>query len=82
VNAEANAAASLAAISERLFHDFGAQVGLPEIVAVVRQCRGELDIVPPAAVPELVERLARERLRLHTGDLESAHRCAEPGAAR
>jgi hypothetical protein len=82
VNAENDACASLAPISERLFHDFGAQVGLSDIVAIVRQCRGELDIVPAGAVPELVERLARERLRLRRGELELPSRSVEPRAAR
>ena len=82
VNAEDDACASLAAISERLFHDFGAHFGLSDIVAIVRQCRGELDIVPAAAVPELVERLARQRLRLRSGELEPPSRSVEPRAAR
>jgi hypothetical protein len=82
MNAENDASASLAPIDERLFHEFGAHVGLSEIMAIVRQCRGELDIVPAAAVPELVERLARQRLRLRSEELEPPSRSVEPRAAR
>ncbi|MDD7939560.1 hypothetical protein PHK61_14145 [Actinomycetospora lutea] len=33
------------------------------VSATVVRCRRELDGVPPGALPELLERLARERLR-------------------
>lgn len=56
----------LAPISERLFEEFGSAVSLPEILAVLRQCRQELDTAPTAALPELCERLARERLQVST----------------
>jgi hypothetical protein len=82
VKYEDDGAASLAAISERLFQDFGAHVGLSEIVTVVRQCRGELDIVPAGAVPELVERLARQRLHFRNVELEPASRSVAPKATR
>jgi len=35
---------------------------LPVIAAVVRQCRDDLAGSPPGALPELVQRLARQRL--------------------
>jgi len=35
---------------------------LPVITAVVRQCRTDLDGVPSGAIPELLERLASQRL--------------------
>jgi hypothetical protein len=41
------------------------------VVAAVRRCRRELDIVSGPAMPEMVERLARERLRA----LEQGERC-------
>lgn len=49
---------------ERLFADFEAHHSLEAILAVARQCRAELDGSgpPTAALPELVERLARQRL--------------------
>ncbi|GAA4880412.1 hypothetical protein [Actinomycetospora straminea] len=33
------------------------------VSATVLRCRRELDAVPPGALPELLERLARQRLR-------------------
>jgi hypothetical protein len=36
----------------------------PAIVLVVRTCREELSGSPDGALPELVERLARQRLRV------------------
>lgn len=47
---------------ERLFAEFESRRPLPEIVEVVRQCREQLCCAPEAALPELVERLARQRL--------------------
>ena len=48
---------------ERLFTEFGSRVSLPVITGVVRECRGQLSCSPEAAMPELLERLARQRLR-------------------
>ena len=39
----------------------------PCISVVVRTCREELRGSPTDALPELVERLARQRLRVHLG---------------
>ena len=50
-------------VVEALFRDFEDQQPLTEILTVARQCRDDLRGSPPAALPELVERLARERLR-------------------
>lgn len=36
------------------------------VSATVLRCRRELDAVPPGALPELLERLARQRLRSTT----------------
>jgi hypothetical protein len=80
VNSDHDASASLAGISERLFYDFSTYLGLSEIVTVVRRCRAELDIAPAEALPELVDRLARERLRHEIRELELASRSVGPGA--
>jgi hypothetical protein len=53
---------SLAEVTERLFAAFEPRLPLTTIVAVVRACRQELDTAPGPALPELVERLARQRL--------------------
>ena len=76
-----DASTSLAETSERLFNEFGADIGLAEIMAVVRQCRRELDIAPKASVPELVERLARTRLPI-AAEAVAAARPAESAATR
>lgn len=54
---------SLADVIERLFREFKDQFSLIEVVAVVRECRTQLCCSPPQALPELVDRLARQRLR-------------------
>jgi hypothetical protein len=48
----------LAHVVERLLADFDSQLAPPVVAAVVKRCRIELDVVPRAALPELVERLA------------------------
>ncbi len=48
---------------ERLKEEFP-EVGPRSIVLVVRTCREELRGSPHGALPELVERLARQRLRV------------------
>jgi hypothetical protein len=49
-------------VIERLHREFGAQHSRTEILAVVRTCHDQLDSVPAEAMPELLERLARQRL--------------------
>ena len=49
-------------VTERLFAEFEHLHGLTTIVAVVRQAHQDLLGAPPGALPELVERLARQRL--------------------
>ena len=49
-------------ITERLVRMFAAVHPLPVITAVVQQCRTDLDSVPSGAIPELLERLAHQRL--------------------
>ncbi len=53
---------SYADVTERLFRAFAAVHPLPVITAVVQQCRNDLDSVPSGAIPELLERLAQQRL--------------------
>jgi hypothetical protein len=55
---------------ERLFAEFDDQYPLPHIVEVARQCREELCCAPPAALPELIERLARQRLAAAESEAE------------
>ncbi len=47
----------------RLTHEFP-ELGPRSIVLMVRTCREELRGSPTDALPELVERLARQRLRV------------------
>lgn len=46
----------------RLLAEFGALVAQTTVTRVVRSCRDDLRGAPPGALPELVERLARQRL--------------------
>ncbi|HTZ42571.1 MAG TPA: hypothetical protein VMB79_01810 [Jatrophihabitans sp.] len=53
---------SFADMVERLFQRFENRIQLPIIVATVRDAREQLRGSPLAALPELTERLAIERL--------------------
>ena len=53
---------SLADVVDRLGGEFDVRLGRTTVVLVVRRCRRELDIVAGPALPEFVERLARQRL--------------------
>ncbi|MBW0093786.1 hypothetical protein I4I73_28585 [Pseudonocardia sp. KRD-184] len=57
----------VADITERLMAEFGAVVPLTEVSAVVMRAVRDLAGVPVGALPELVERLARQVLR-ESGD--------------
>ena len=46
---------------DRLRREFP-DVGMTDVLSVVADCRRDLSAVPPRAVPELTERLARVRL--------------------
>ena len=48
---------------ERLVFEFAGQVPTRTVTAVVHLSRRDLDSCPPPALPELTERLARQRLR-------------------
>jgi len=49
-------------VTERLFAEFERVHRLPVIAQVVGQCRVDLEGAPSGALPELVERLGRQRL--------------------
>jgi len=49
-------------VTERMFREFERVHPLPVIAGVVRQCRKDLVGSPRGALPELLERLARQRL--------------------
>lgn len=53
---------SFADMVERLFREFEETHSLNEILEVARKAQDDLSDSPPAARPELVERLARQRL--------------------
>ena len=46
----------------RVYADFADHATLAEVLAVVARARNDLDTASAAALPELVERLARQRL--------------------
>jgi len=54
---------SLADVVERLCVLFQPRLTPHTVVTTVRRCRRELDIVSGPALPELVERLAKQRLQ-------------------
>ena len=54
--------APLADVVDRLLNEFASHLSLNAIVVTVRHCRSDLDTVPVPALPELTERLARQRL--------------------
>lgn len=53
---------SLADVTERLMAEFCTRVEVSAVSRIVLDCRRELAGVHTSAVPELVERLARQRL--------------------
>jgi len=53
---------SVADVTERLLFEFGGERDLAVISRMVLGCRAELAGVPEGALPELLERLARQRL--------------------
>jgi hypothetical protein len=50
-------------VIERLSREFDRRIPLSVIVEVVHQCADQLRGNPQAALPELLERLARQRLK-------------------
>jgi hypothetical protein len=61
----ANAGAGVAHVTERLLAEFGSERDPASIAAAVADCRAELVTVPAGALPELLERLVRQRLQEH-----------------
>jgi hypothetical protein len=53
---------SIADVTERLMAEFSGLLDCASVSRTVLACRHELLDAPPAALPELVERLARQRL--------------------
>jgi hypothetical protein len=53
---------ALADVTRRLYADFQPDITVVEVLTTVLQCRHDLDVVPDPTLPELVERLARQRL--------------------
>ena len=59
---------ALSTVTRRLYADLQPDVTMAEVRTTVRRCCVDLDTVPDPALPELVERLARQRLaNLHPG---------------
>jgi hypothetical protein len=56
-----------AQITSRLSREFVTRVPLADIIAGIERARAELDTVSVAALPEMVERLVRIRLRSQAG---------------
>jgi hypothetical protein len=52
----------LVEVAVRVYADFADRATLAEVLAVVARARNDLDTPSAAALPEMVERLARQRL--------------------
>jgi hypothetical protein len=52
-------------VAVRVHAEFADRATLAEVLAVVGRCRTDLDTPSAAALPEMVERLARQRLADH-----------------
>jgi len=52
----------LVEVAVRVYADFADRPTLTEVIAVVDRARNDLDAPSAAALPELVDRLARQRL--------------------
>lgn len=61
-------AANVADVTERLLAEFEGQLDLGVVSRVVLETRRQLDCSPQGALPELVERAARQRLLDLRGD--------------
>ena len=49
-------------VIRRLYDDYREQATLVDVILIVCRCRSDLDVVTDASLPEMVERLARQRL--------------------
>ena len=72
---------TVAAVINRLTPEFLEQAGPLTIVRVVLQARHDLDEPHPLALPELLERLARQRLLEMAARGTPARSTGSPGAA-
>jgi hypothetical protein len=52
----------LVEVAVRVYADFAEHATLAEVLAVIARCRNDLHTPTTAALPELVQRLARQRL--------------------
>ena len=68
---------ALVEVAVRVYADFAEHATLAEVLAVVGRCRSDLDTPSTAALPEMVERLARQRLADRVGAV-NGHDCDEP----
>ena len=62
---------TLADVAERLMSEFEDRFDLASISRVVQTARHDLAAVPVGSVPELVERLARQRLMDQAADVSA-----------
>lgn len=67
---------TLADVIEQLMTEFEDRLELSTISDVVLGCRADLDCSPVAALPELIERLARQRLLDRAADSPGRHASA------
>jgi hypothetical protein len=68
----------LATLTDRLYTDYQPGLTHADIDRVVQQCRSDLAGTPAPALPELLERLARQRLTDHRDATATAVRPPEP----
>ena len=65
---------ALASVTRRLYADFQPDITMADVCTTVRHSRQDLDIVTDPALPEFVERLARQRLsNRHAGRRHEHH---------
>jgi hypothetical protein len=72
----------LVEVAVRVYAEFADRVTLAEVLASVARCRDDLDTPSAAALPEMVERLARQRLtgRIASAATSNGSTPNEPGA--
>jgi hypothetical protein len=63
----------LVEVAVRVYADFADRTTLADVLAVVARARNDLDTPSVAALPELVERLARQRLADHLASPATAN---------
>lgn len=64
-----------AAVADRLLAEFAGEVDVPTVRRVVSECVADITAVPVPALPELVERCARQRLAALLGHPRATPRC-------